>query len=651
MHDLNPSGVSVWRVLLRLTAGVAIVLSLVSHSTAAQPDAEGEPAQRERAQVTSIPAARQADRVAIITVEGAIDRITAMSVRRRIEAAEQAGMDAMVFEVNSPGGELGAVLEISNEIKSSPISNTVAWVHPDAYSGGAIIALACREIVTSSPASFGDAFIVTFGGGELRALSPDERTKLLPPLIADVTDSARRSGYDEYLVQAIVSDGIELWWVENEQTGERLAINEQEYRMLFGEDPPRGKPMLAEVTGGVRTSPEPATDPDPAPEPGADIADADEQTGEEPGAGRQALPETPREDAGSVPDDDTAYRPASETLRDVQREFQSPERGAELALQNPSLRPEITPADRGEYRYIGYITDGSAAIVMRDDQMIYFGFSSGIINSDEELKSFFGAKELVRVNESITEKLVRFMVNPVVRGVLIVVLLIAVFVEMVMAGTGIAGAIALGALALLLGPSVMIGLSGWWEIIAIVVGILCLGVEAFVIPGFGIFGVVGFLALFGGLIGTFVSFGGTMSSPQMQKELVTGAVTVLLAFITAAIGWWLIIRNAQNLPIFGRLMLSGASGVGSQPKKTVLHAIDTEDGSIRVGDQGVTTTPLYPLGQAEINGEIEDVYAAFGHVERGVEVRVVKVGSMRIEVEPVDVQDAEGVDAPKAENA
>lgn len=144
-----------------------------------------------------VPAFRQADRVAVITVEGGIDAITAMSVRRRIAAAESAGMNAMVFEINSPGGEVGAVLEITNAIKGSSIDNTVAWINPDAYSGGAIVALACREIVTNSPASMGDAFPVTLtrvpGQNRmgLRGLTPDERTKLLPVLLADVTEIGR----------------------------------------------------------------------------------------------------------------------------------------------------------------------------------------------------------------------------------------------------------------------------------------------------------------------------------------------------------------------------------------------------------------------------------------------------------------------------
>lgn len=587
---------------------------------------EGDPTNVDEApiaQVVSIPAARQADRVAVITVEGGIDAITAMSVKRRIAAAEAAGMDAMVFEIDSPGGELGAVLEISNAIKSSSISNTVAWVRPDAYSGGAIIALACNEIVTSSPASMGDAFIITIGGGAIRSLSPDERTKFLPPLMAEVTDSARRSGFDEYMVQAIVADGIELWFVEDIETGHRLAINEEEYRLLFEDDVVRGKPMLAEVTRGVQTYSNPGitvddTDDEDSPETSDDGTDVDESISEE--------------TQSETSDDPNAYRPASRTLEDIERVFADPEQG--VGLDSPSTRVVFSAANRGKYRLIGYITDGSAAIVMRDDQMQYFGFSTGVIENDEELKVFFAAKELVRVKMSWSEKMVRFLVNPIVRGFIIVVLLLALFVEMIMAGTGIAGTVAIVALVLLLGPGAMIGLSGWWELIAIVSGVILLAIEAFVIPGFGVFGVLGFVALFGGLIGTFVTSGGSMSSPAMQRDLLTGAVTVLLAFITAGIGWWLIIKNAQSLPLFDRLILN--SPAWDVPAKSMLHAIVADDGSVRVGSEGVTTTALHPVGQAEINDSIVDVHAAFGTIERGVEIRVVKMSAMRIEVEAID---------------
>lgn len=645
MHVLNTDRFGVVRLWLRVIAAVAVVLAFVSGGVVAQDDVPI--AAVTPVEVSSIPAARQADRIAVITVEGAIDQITAMSVSRRIEAAENAGFDAIVLEVNSPGGLLISCLEISGELKSSSIANTVAWVNSDAYSGGAIIALACREIVTSDPASFGDALVIQMGLGGIKALTPDERTKFLPPLMSDIVDSARRSGYDEFLVQAIVTDGIELWQVEHVDTGERLAISREEYGYLFDGEPIRGRPMLGQVTGGVKTYRESGQPDAEETDAGVDNEDQDAAAAgadrEESPAGR-AKRDQESDSLGAREEvapggDPNAYRPASETLRDVaqvMRERDSSETEQVVGLQYESERVLITPADKGKYRLVGYITDGSSAIVMREDQLKDFGFSSRVIQTDEELKAFFGAKELVRVNESVTEKLVRFMVSPGVRFFLIAVFLIALFVEMIMAGTGIAGAIAIGALVLLIGPGAMVGLSGWWELIAIVIGILCIAIEAFVIPGFGIFGVVGIVSLFAGLIGTFVSAGGSMSSPAMQKQLMTGSVTVLLAFVTAGIAWWLIVRNAQNLPLFDKLILGGASGVGGMPQKTMLHAIVVDDGAVKVGSIGVTTTPLYPIGQADFDGQLEDVYAAFGAIERGVRVRVTRASRMRIEVEAID---------------
>lgn len=620
---------------------MAAVLALVSGAALAQDDVAAQAVTP--VEVSSIPASRQADRICVITVEGAIDQITAMSVKRRIKAAENAGFDAIVLEVDSPGGMLISCLEISGDLKSSSIANTVAWVNDDAYSGGAIISLACREIVTSDPASFGDALVIQMGMGGIKALTPDERTKFLPPLMADIVDSARRSGYDEFLVQAIVTDGIELWQVEDIETGQRLAISANEYQMLFDGEPQRGRPMLGQVTGGVKTYREPRKPNTKERDAGVDHEDQDAAAagadGEEGASGSAERDQVAGAGRDGQEVDPNAYRPASETLRDVERVMRDRGDGSTeqvAGLQYASDRVLITPQDKGKYRLVGYITDGSSAIVMREQQMQEFGLSSGVVQNDEELKAFLGAKELVRVNESMTEKLVRFMVSPAVRFFLIAVFLVALFVEMIMAGTGIAGAVALGALVLLIGPGALIGLSGWWELIAIIIGIVCIAIEAFVIPGFGIFGVVGIVSLFAGLIGTFVSAGGSMSSPMMQKQLMTGSVTVLLAFVTAGIAWWLIVRNAQNLPIFDKMILSGASGVGGMPKKSMLHAIVMDDGAVKVGSEGVTTTPLYPIGQADFDGQLEDVYAAFGAIERGVRVRVTRASKMRIEVEAID---------------
>lgn len=588
---------------------------------------------------TSVPASRQADRIAIITIKGAIDSITAMSVRRRIAEAEAGGYDAIVFEIDSPGGGVGAVLDITNTIKSSSITNTVAWINPDAYSGGAIIALACHEMVSSAPASMGDAFPVimtTVGQGSnarggLRGLTPDERTKLLPPLLADVTDSARRNGYDEYLVQAIVIDGIELWLIEDTETLQRYAINEREYVTLFGQEPPRGMPLIAQVTGGRPTG---VTDTDS--EGPAESTDDPEGSSDE----ASIVESSPASTSDPEPTDTTSFRPASDTLDDVVREFNTEERVGELSLETHSSRPVFTASDRERYAPIAYITDGSAPIVMREQQLIDLGFSGGIISTDAELLAFMGAEKFERANESWSERLVRFMTSLPVRGFLLAVFLIAVVVEMITPGTGIGGSIALLTLVAMIAPPAMIGLAGWWEIIAILVGILLLLVEAFVLPGFGVFGAIGLVSLFAGLLWSFIPAGSSLSNPSTQQDLLGAAVTVSLGVMTAGIVIWLITRNLERIPIFDKLVLSAVSGVTDAETPTVFSAMVKDTDVLHAGDTGVATTTLRPSGQAEINGSLVDVVAEFGYIEAGTPIRVSRVEAFRTVVDTVQEENA-----------
>ena len=143
---------------------------------------------------TPVPAYRQAQTVAIITIEGEVDSITASSFKRRLFEASDA--DAIVIELNTPGGGLLPTLQICYEIKNNAPPNTVAWIHPHAFSAGTIIALSCREIIAANNSTFGDAAPISAMG----PIPATERAKIESPILAEVVDSARRNHYDEHLV-------------------------------------------------------------------------------------------------------------------------------------------------------------------------------------------------------------------------------------------------------------------------------------------------------------------------------------------------------------------------------------------------------------------------------------------------------------------
>ncbi len=549
----------------------------------------------------SVVAARQADTVFVITLHGEIDSVTSYSIQRRLTEAADAGADAIVLDINSPGGELGAVLEISGAIKKSTVPITVAWINPQAYSGGAIIALACQEIVVTNSAQMGDAFPVTFTGESgragLRGLTPDERTKLLPPLLADVVDSARRSGFDEYLVQAMVTDEIELWLIENPDTGQRYAINENEYRALFDRDPPRTKPMLPTATGSrQQTNPS------------------------EPEAQDMGTPKP-------LADEELHYLPAAPVLKNLTSAVTD-------RLTVTTNRPVFDASQRGAWTDLGYITDGSAAIVLSASEMKAFGFSSATIANDEELKAFFGAKTLVRVDQSWSETASRYLTTMGVRFVLIAVFLLALFIEMSSPGIMLPGAVALGAAVLLIAPPMILGMANWWEIGAIILGIVFVMLEIFVLPGFGVFGILGLVAIFGGLIGTFIPNGAGVSDPNAGATALKGMVTILLALFTAGIGMYFVSKHFGSLPLLGRLVLENRPDDEREMSLTAMMG-DPHDSLVDVGDEGVTTTPLKPVGQADFNDRIVDVVSDMGFIDPGTPVRVVEVGSMRVVVEPI----------------
>ncbi len=608
-----------------------------------------------------VPVYRRADRVAVIPIRGPIDNVMELSVKRRIKQAEESGAQAIVIEVDSPGGEVGAVLEISNAIKGSTITNTVAWVHDDAYSGGAIAALACRELVTSSPASMGDAFPVTISPQGVRGLTQDQRQKILPPLLSDVADSARRNGHDEYLVQAMVVDGIELWAVRDTKTSQMVCINEAEFRLLFDGEPPRGKPLLTGVprgragpgTGSAASDPSASGDSGP-PDSASATPDGATQDGAGPdGAGPGAAsdggvaPIPAPASGGSLRAEATPeaqrFKPAADSLSDVAAAVTD-------GLAVESQRPVITAADRGRYVDPVYMCDGTGPVVLRDPELRLVQMSRGIVQNDEELRAYFDATDVRRTEMNWSEQMVRFLLNPLVRGVLIVLLVLGVFLEMLSPGAVVPATVALAAVALLLGPPMLIGLAGWWEILAIVLGVALLAAEAFVIPGFGLAGVAGLVLLFAGLVGTFIpdGSGGLFGTAAGRSGALFGVVTVLLAMFTAGIGMWLIAKNFGTLPILRRMVLAqgGSAGqeaasalgevAGSEEASVLTAAFAPEDALSRaLGQRGTAISALRPSGRVALeSGEVYDAISSRGVIDAGRGVRVVGRDGFSVVVEP-----------------
>lgn len=180
---------------------------------------------------------------AILRFEGEIIAAHETLLERRVQRALDQGASMIIFEFDTPGGELFTSLRISRNIKAIPVP-TVAWINPEAYSGGTILASSCDEIVMASAATLGDAAPIN---AFLMNLAPTERAKVLSPLLANLRDNANRNGYDFAMYHAMCVLGVELYYIENPTTGDRRLVNQVDYQLMV-----HGSPSLAQrVTQGI----------------------------------------------------------------------------------------------------------------------------------------------------------------------------------------------------------------------------------------------------------------------------------------------------------------------------------------------------------------------------------------------------------------
>lgn len=152
------------------------------------------------------------------------------AIRRKV-SRRAAGAQIIIFDMNTPGGEMGAMRKISRLIMDDlEDTYTVAFVNPEAFSAGAIISLACDEIAMTPTAVIGDAMPIMIGpGGTLVPIPDKERGKIESAARAEVRVLAKHSGHNEDLCQAMINIDMEIWLIRHRQTRELKIVDRSEW--------------------------------------------------------------------------------------------------------------------------------------------------------------------------------------------------------------------------------------------------------------------------------------------------------------------------------------------------------------------------------------------------------------------------------------
>lgn len=195
-----------------------------------------------RPQVIRPPLPEKVQRAYVIPIHGPISGTTQRIVARKMLEALAGGAQMIIFDMDTPGGELEAMMTIVQGILDD-LSNvyTVAWVHPKAYSAGAIISLACNEIVMSPTGVMGDAMPILVGPAGVVEMPSKERAKKESAMRGQVRLLAQRNGYWPILCESMITLDLEVWLIRQKQTHELRYVDAAQWRDNVSGSPGGGK--------------------------------------------------------------------------------------------------------------------------------------------------------------------------------------------------------------------------------------------------------------------------------------------------------------------------------------------------------------------------------------------------------------------------
>ena len=270
------------------------------------------------------------------------------------------------------------------------------------------------------------------------------------------------------------------------------------------------------------------------------------------------------------------------------------------------------------------LVDSTKLITLTSEEAVKYGIADGIIANFDSLlvANNLEDAEIIKAKSNWAEDFVRFLNNPIVTSILMMIIMVGIFTEIKTPGWGIAGTAAVIALALFFGSAYILKLASAIEIIIFIVGIVLLLLEIFVIPGFGVFGILGIIFIIGGLFLGLIS-----DFPLVDSDMMSVAIIQLAgAFILSGIAIYILLKFLPRTEMFNKLIL----------KKN----IDEQSGYVAdkkvkdlIGKTGKALTDLRPSGTAIIENKRIDVVTSGEYIKRGTNVIVVLEEGSKVVVE------------------
>lgn len=295
--------------------------------------------------------------------------------------------------------------------------------------------------------------------------------------------------------------------------------------------------------------------------------------------------------------------------------------------------PRIAEAMVDERIVIPGLTDSAKVLTFTTLEAIQNGYCEGEADSPDDIvtrKLGYQDYTIESYTPTLMDNLKGFLTNPAFQAILIMLIIGGIYFELQSPGMGFPSIVALTAAVLYFAPLYIDGVAANWEILIFVAGIICMILEIFVFPGFGISGILGTIFIFTGLILSLINnvnfdFDG-VNGEEVTRSILTVTVGIALGFVLMVY----LSHKIGSKGLFRRFALE-ATQQTDQGYIGVPDSLQT-----LVGREGVASTLLRPAGKIDIDGERYDAVAQYGFIDRGAPVKVVKYENSQLYVVPAN---------------
>ncbi len=290
-------------------------------------------------------------------------------------------------------------------------------------------------------------------------------------------------------------------------------------------------------------------------------------------------------------------------------------------------RPEIAEGMVDERVVVDSIKQAGKVITLTTSEAIAVGYCEGKVESIQEIleKNKIGDYDIETFRLGFTEKIIAFVLNPFISGILILIIIGGIYYEMQAPGIGFPLLAAGIALALYLVPYYLNGLAAYWEILALFIGVVLIALEIFVIPGFGVTGISGIIMVVGSLVlimlrNDFFNF----------EYIPLGDISVALFTVVGGMAGGLLLLVLVGARLTDTAAFRRISLQDTQSGYTVnVNNLDLK------GKKGVAHTILRPSGKIMIDDQLYDAFTRGEFVERGEQIEVIGTEGVALKVKRV----------------